>query len=227
MKWTVVGTATWFVLMGMLGSGCMLLLLRKRDEMEQKGTVLVLIRTVLKRTAAEVKLMMKMRARLKEQVQKVKQKYIDLEIYDSMLLLKNLALAEKEQAFSADYFYETLMQHAGHLKPVYAQMLTLYRGGKDRDAFQYLTSQCGSRAARNFSMVLSKVDRIQPDALAEQMDVFLEIMSQQRVTAEMRKVQRNSIITTMSAVAAAFVMVIDFAVTVVFMHTMTLMEQAF
>jgi hypothetical protein len=141
--------------------------------------------------------------------------------------LTKYELAEKEQAFSADYFYETLMQHAGHLKPVYAQMLTLYRGGKDRDAFQYLTSQCGSRAAINFSMVLSKVDRIQPDALAEQMDVFIEIMSQQRMTAEMKKVQRNSLFTTVAATAAVFISMIDFAVVVVFMHTMTLMEQAF
>ena len=119
------------------------------------------------------------------------------------------------------------MHHAKRLKPAYAQMLTLYRSGKDKEAFQSLSEQCKGRAAKNFSMVLSKIDQIHPEELAEQMDVFIEIMSQQRTTAEMKKVQRNSLFTTMTAVGAVFISMIDFTVVVVFMHTMTLMEQAF
>ena len=151
----------------------------------------------------------------------------ELELYDSSLLLKNMALADRGHSFSADYIYERLMEHAGKLKPVYSRMLNLYRAGKDQEAFQYFSEQCGSRTGRNFSMVLSKIDRISPDELVEQMEVFLEIMGQQRVTAEMKRVQRNSLITTMLAVISVFVMVLDFAAVIVFMHTLTLMENIF
>ena len=226
MEWYTVKNIFYGMQLAALGTGAVLLLFRKKSEIRQSSTLRLLLRSEIQRASERFKtysLFSGVRAAFRQEWQT----NADLEIYDSMLLLKNLALAEKEQAFSADYIYEALMQHAKRLKPIYAQMLTLYRSGKDKDAFRYLADQCGSRAGKNFSMVLSKVDQIHPDALAEQMDVFIEIMSQQRMTSEMKKVQRNSLFTTVAATAAVFISMIDFAVVVVFMHTMTLMEQAF
>ena len=122
---------------------------------------------------------------------------------------------------------EQLMEHTKRLKPVYSQMLTLYRGGKDREAFALLENCCTSRSARNLSMILSKLDRISPGELTEQMEVFQEMMGQQRMTAEMKLVQRNSVIIMGLAAGAMFVMMIDFTVVVVFMHTITLLESVF
>ena len=106
-------------------------------------------------------------------------------------------------------------------------MLALYRSGKDQEAFAYLAQCCGSRSAKNFSMVLSKVDRISPNELVEQMEVFQEIMGQQRITAEMKRVQRNSLITTILATISVFIMVLDFAAVAVFMHTLSMLENIF
>ena len=76
-------------------------------------------------------------------------------------------------------------------------------------------------------MILSKLDRISPGELTEQMEVFQEMMGQQRMTAEMKLVQRNSVIIMVLAAGTMFVMMIDFTVVVVFMHTITLLESVF
>ena len=76
-------------------------------------------------------------------------------------------------------------------------------------------------------MILSKLDRISPGELTEQMEVFQEMMGQQRMTAEMKLVQRNSVIIMALAAGTMFVMMIDFTVVVVFMHTITLLESVF
>ena len=93
--------------------------------------------------------------------------------------------------------------------------------------FSVLESFCRSRAAKNFSLVLSKLDQIAPDELISQISVFQEMMEQQRITGEMKIVQRNSMIVTVLAVGTMFVMMIDFIVVVAFMHTMTQMGSMF
>ena len=119
------------------------------------------------------------------------------------------------------------MEHSEKLRPVYAEMLSLYRAGKDRDAFRLVAERCPTRAGRNFSLVLEKVGTIRPDELVDQMEVFQEMIRQQKMTEDIRRVQRNSLITTVMATAAVFLLVIDFAVVVVFMHTMTILEFVF
>ena len=76
-------------------------------------------------------------------------------------------------------------------------------------------------------MFLYKMNEIRPDELAEQMEVFQEMIRQQKVTEDIRQVQRNSLVTTVMATATVFLLVIDFAVVVVFMHTMAMLEFVF
>lgn len=227
MNWNTAGNILYFICMFCLGTGMSLLLLKKYPVQEIRLTVTAHLRSIiirLKELAAEQS---RFAFSIQQKVHGLRSRQYELELYDSSLLLKNLALADRGHSFSADYIYERLMEHAAKLKPVYSRMLNLYRAGKDQEAFQYFSEQCGSRTGRNFSMVLSKIDRISPDELVEQMELFLEIMGQQRVTAEMKRVQRNSLITTMLAAVSVFVMVLDFAAVIVFMHTLTLMENIF
>ena len=46
------------------------------------------------------------------------------------------------------------------------------------------------------------------------MEVFQEMIRQQKVTEDIRQVQRNSLVTTVMATATVFLLVIDFAVVV-------------
>ena len=227
MDWNTAGHILYIACLLCLGTGMLILLLKKYPEMEIRVTASARLRVFARRLKEAAEEQSRFAEKIRQKVHSIRSRRFDMELYDSSLLLKNLALADHEHAFSADYIYERLMEHAHWLRPVYARMLNLYRGGHDQEAFQYLSDQCGSRIGRNFAMVLSKIDRISPDELVEQMEVFLEIMGQQRITAEMKRVQRNSLITTMLATVSVFAMVLDFAVVIVFMHTLTMMENIF
>ena len=209
------------------GTGWILLLFRQKREMDISRTITGTAAAVLKRIWKQLPNHNWLMEQMKERQAAIQRPALELEIYKSSILLKNLSLAEKERPFSADYMIEHLLAHTKKLKPVYSEMLALYRGGKDQEAFKLLEGYCTSKSARHFAMILSKLDRIAPDELTEQMEVFQEIMEQQRMTAEMKLVQRNSVIITGLAAGTMFVMMIDFTVVVVFMHTMTLLESVF
>ena len=207
--------------------GWCLYLLQKKGSMENGRTFFSMIRAVLKRVWSQLPKREWLLEKVAEQRNRLKQPELELEIYKGSVLLKNLVLAEKNRPFSSDYLMERLMEHSLRLRPAYGRMLTLYRSGMDTEAFSVLESFCRSRAAKNFSLVLSKLDQIAPDELISQISVFQEMMEQQRITGEMKIVQRNSMIVTVLAVGTMFVMMIDFIVVVAFMHTMTQMGSMF
>ncbi|MCI8608536.1 MAG: hypothetical protein HFE73_02735 [Firmicutes bacterium] len=209
------------------GIGGALYLYGKEMEEGNRGTVMGWIRATGVRLGDSRVIRIALLHRWTEMMERRKGRRMDQEIFDGGMLLKNLAIVEKERTFSADYIYETLMDNSHILKPIYGEMLSLYRGGKDREAFQVWREKCGTRAARNFSMILEKVGQINPEALIEQMEVFQEMMYQQRVTADMEQVERNSLITTLMATAVILIMLIDFAVVVVFLHTMEMIGGTF
>ena len=151
----------------------------------------------------------------------------DGELYGSVITLKNLAIVQKERPFSADYIYEALMENSGRLRPVYEEMLTLYRGGRDKEAFQVFAERTGTRNGKNFASILSKLDRINPAELVKQMEVFQNVMAEARMTAALKSAQRRSIIVTVWATAAIFALLINFTVVVVFLDALTMLENLF
>lgn len=128
---------------------------------------------------------------------------------------------------SADFIYQVLMENSSLLKPLYEEMITLYRSGRDEEAFKALNEKMGTRTGKNFAAILSKLDKINPAELVKQMEVFQNTLAEERMTASLRTAQRNSIIATMWATAAIFAMLINFAVVVVFLDALSLLENLF
>lgn len=149
------------------------------------------------------------------------------ELYDSCITLKNLALVRRSAPFTADYIYEMLMRNAVKLRPAYAGMLTLYRSGRDEEAFLFFAEAVGSKTGRNFAAILAKLDDVNPAELTAQMEVFQNMMAEKRVTQAMKRVQRNSLLMTLWASAAIFALLINFTVVVVFLNTLDLLKAVF
>lgn len=152
---------------------------------------------------------------------------LDRELFSSSVILKNLSLVRRETPLSADYIFESLMNNSLLLKPFYGDMLTLYRSGRDEEAFKVFTLEIGTKAARNFAMILSKLDKVNPSELIEQMNVFQKMMTERNTTVAMKRVQRNSIITMVLATSAVFTLLINFTVVVVFMDTVNTINNMF
>lgn len=157
----------------------------------------------------------------------MKKEVLELELYDSCITLKNLAIVNGAKPFSGEFLYTTLMENAVKLKPVYREMLLLYRQGRDEEAFDYFADTVGTKAGKTFGAILAKIERINPAELIEQMEVFQNMMAEKRMTQAIRTAQRNSIITTIWSSATVFALLINFAVVAVFMDTLNLLKNIF
>ena len=155
-----------------------------------------------------------------------REKY-DRELYSSCIVLKNLSIVQSESPLSADVMFEKLETNAKVLKPIYAQMISMYRTGRSEDAFKYFADAVGTSMGRTFAGLLSKIDRINPNDLKEQAIAIQEAMSEKRLTDGYRRAQRNGVITMGLSTVAVMAVMMDFLVVVVFMDMMNLLTFAF
>ncbi len=149
------------------------------------------------------------------------------EFYKSSVILKNLITVNGGSALSADHIYEKLMENSDILKPVYGRMLSLYRSGKDEEAFRVPADIIGTREARSFALILSKVDKIDPAELKAQTEIFQNSMTEKKVTAAMKQAQRNSAVITALSAGCVFALLINFTVVAVFMKSLDMMSSVF
>ncbi len=156
-----------------------------------------------------------------------KKSNLDRELFSSSVTLKNLSLVKKETPISADYMYEKLAENGGRLKSVFSRMLTLYRTGHDDEAFKVVAAEIGTKSARNFAHILSKLDKMNPAQLTGQMEVFQEMMAEAALTSAMKKTQRNGAIITLCASMSVFALLINFTVVVIFMDTLDVLNGIF
>ncbi len=152
---------------------------------------------------------------------------MEKEIFNSCIVLKNLALVHRDMPMSADFILEQLMESSRALRSVYADILSAYRNGRGEDSFRILFERVPLKAAKNFALLLAKIERINPSELIVHMTAFEETFSSARMTKGMRRAERKSLITTMAAAAAIFAVLLNFTVVVVFMDTLSMLGQVF
>ena len=130
------------------------------------------------------------------------------EFYKSSVILKNLITVNGGSALSADHIYEKLMENSDILKPVYGRMLSLYRSGKDEEAF-----------------------RVPADIIAAELkaqtEIFQNSMTEKKVAAAMKQAQRNSADITALSAGCVFALLINFTVVAVFMKSLDMMSSVF
>ena len=160
-------------------------------------------------------------------IMKKSKSQIDKELYNSSVILKNLALVQRQMPFSADYMYERIMENSVLLKPIYSQMLTTYRSMDSSEAFKVLPLAVGTKASKNFAIILSKLEKLNPAELEKQMDVFQKSMMETRMTYAIKRVQRTSLILTGLATITVFALLLNFVVVVVFLNTIDTLNQLF
>ena len=149
------------------------------------------------------------------------------EIFNSCIVLKNMAIVQKNVPLSTDYILEELKENSKYLKNVYGQIISGWRNGQGEEAFDVLKEKVPTRAGKNFTHILCKLDKINPAELVTAMVSFEETFSGERVTKAMKKTERKSVVTTMFATAAIFAILMNFAVVVVFLDTLTMLGQVF
>lgn len=154
-------------------------------------------------------------------------KHLNQELFESTLTLKNLSIVRSETPLSADFIFESLMDNSNYLKPIFKEMLSIYRSGNPEGAFSYFAEKTGSRAGRNFASILEKVDKINPVELVNQMEVFQNMMAETHLTAKEKDVENKSVIVTTCSTITIFALLINFTVVVVFLDTLSTLSNIF
>ena len=147
---------------------------------------------------------------------------IEQELLNSCLMGKNLAIIYAGKPMSADYIIEELMRSSKLLKPVYAEILSEYK-----EAFEILYSRVPVKAAKSFSMILSKIDMINPAELSEYMDSFEEMLADQRLTKGIQNAEKQSLIVNITVTLSIFALLMNFTVTVIFSKAQLLLSDIF
>ena len=132
-----------------------------------------------------------------------------------------------QNLFRVSFCILMLMENAVKLKPIYREMLLMYRQGRDEEAFRYFANAVNTKAGRNFAAILTKVEKINPSELIEQMEVFQNMIAEKRMTQALKTAQRNSVITTIWSSATVFSLLINFVVVAVFMDTLNMLKNFF
>ena len=139
------------------------------------------------------------------------------DLYHSAILLKNMAIVRKDYPVSLDYMLEELSKGAGKLKPVFQDTLNIYRSGRYDEAFSYFSGAVSSVHAAAFASILSKMDKINPFELVSQLDVFISVIKEARITVAMKQAERRSLVVTGFATASELLCMVNFCVVVVFL----------
>jgi len=151
----------------------------------------------------------------------------DKDLYQSAILLKNLSIVRKEFPLSADYMMEEISKMSGSLKPVFQEMLSIYRGGDPESAFDFFEKAVDTKNGTSFSMILSKLDKINPGELVTRLDVFIDMVREARKTQAIREAERNAVVSTALSTALILSLLINFCVVVVFLDTLNTLNSIF
>ncbi len=149
------------------------------------------------------------------------------EIYNSCLTLKNLSYTNRDMPLSCDFILEELMKNSKLIKDIYAEMLSLYRSGYDEEAFSVMYKKVPLKTAKNFSMILSKIDKINPNEMISYMTSFEKTLSESRLTKGIKRTEKRSFLITTLATICVFAVLINFVAVVVFTGAIDMMGAIF
>ena len=154
---------------------------------------------------------------------RLRREEMDQELFSSCVILRNLAIAQKDTPMSLDSILEELMKSSRAMRSVYEETLFLRRNGQEGQAFQVLRERTGNRAGEQLAYLLSGLERINPAELAGAVEQVETAFSESRTTAAMKRASQKSFLATLAATASVLSVLMNFSVVVVFMDMMQIL----
>lgn len=149
---------------------------------------------------------------------------LDDEIYKSCVLLKNLAIVQKDKPWGAEYIYTQLIEHSKELRPMFADMIMQHRLGNDEKAFEIMSERIGTKTGKEFVQILSNLDSLNPSDMVEQLAIFQDALQERKLTLEMKKAETRSNIVYLATTLTMLILIVNFAMLVIFMDAMAQMN---
>lgn len=174
-----------------------------------------------------VRTILKIIRNAKDTWNKLNKNKLEIEVFQSCIILKNTAIVQKELPMSTDYIIEQLKDNSKLMKHVYEEILSEHRKGNDEKIFDIIGDKVDTVAGRNFAMILAKLETINPAEIVLMMEAFEENFTADRMTKALHRTERRALITTAASTGAVFAILMNFIVVVVFMDTISILGKGF
>lgn len=156
-----------------------------------------------------------------------RKKALEMELFNTVTILKNLAIAQEKSPVSADLILEKLMDNSKKLKPIFAEVITIYRQGDKKRAFKYFSEAIGTRNAKSFALTLDKIDVINPTELKTQVIALQEVMAEERFTQGMEKAESKGNLIYALATLCGFICLLNFIFVCVLSDALSMLGDIF
>lgn len=164
---------------------------------------------------------------LAEKMSVGRKRVLEAELFNTVTILKNLAIAQEDDPVSADLILEKLMENSKKLKPIFAKVITIYSRGDKRRAFRYFSEAIGTRNAGNFALILEKIDLINPTELKTQAIALQEVMTEERYTKGLENAENKGNLIYALATACGFICLLNFIFVCVLSDAMSMLGDIF
>lgn len=162
-----------------------------------------------------------------DRMAKRRSRELDYELYSSVTMLKNLAIAQESTPLSFDLMLERLADSSKKLRPIFQRTLGIYRSENLTAAMRYFSEAVGTKNARNLALILGKMDRIKPTELKNQVLSFQESIAEEMFTRGLEKAEGRGMIVYVLATAVSFVCLLNFIFVSVLMDTLGMLGELF
>jgi len=134
------------------------------------------------------------------------------EITRAFSMLKNLVVIYEQDPPSGLFLLEKLNQFTNKTKPVFNKTINYLYEDKSSIAAEYFAEEIGTEEAREFSVIIEKLDKLNPHEFKEQIENFYLGVMENRKTKRLKDHERRSYILYMFFALSAVLVLSNFVV---------------
>lgn len=136
----------------------------------------------------------------------------NLELYQCISQLKNLASIQQKKPPSSLAIIEQLSKFARLTRPAFNQMISLWQTNEKDEAVKQFKEAIGTKEGEHVANIILRLDELKPYELKGQLILFQEELKRQRETEKLRKNQQKSYVIYSLVTATIFVILTNFLV---------------
>ena len=111
----------------------------------------------------------------------------DIEIYQSISLLRNMVVGSKGYKLSTDHIIEQLAIYSDILRHTYFKMMNLLRLNRKQEAVKLFFLEIGTKAGKDFGRILIDIDEVNPRELEEILISLQKNIREERITKQRKR----------------------------------------
>ncbi|MEI8215749.1 MAG: hypothetical protein WCF96_01505 [Eubacteriales bacterium] len=111
----------------------------------------------------------------------------DIEIYQSISLLRNMVVGSKVYKLSTDHIIEQLAIYSDILRHTYFKMMNLLRLNRKQEAVKLFYMEIGTKAGKDFGRILTSIDEVNPRELEEILISLQKNIREERITKQRKR----------------------------------------